>query len=203
MISLIGKKIGMTSIFINNILVPVTVIKINYNIITCIIKYNNKYSTQITVIDKKKNKHLNKCQLGFFKKINLNYGSNLWEVPYNKKIHTHIGKILNINLLINIKKVNITGYSKGKGFCGTIKRWNFSSQDSSHGNSLSHRVPGSIGQNQSPGKVFKGKKMSGHLGNNKITIKKLKIIKIYNEKNILLLKGSVPGCNNSNLIIKS
>ncbi len=202
MISLIGKKIGMTRIFINYTSIPITVIKIYNNIITCINKCNNKYSTQVTIMSKK-NKHLNKCQLGFYKKINLKPGNSLWEIPYIKEIHTHVGKILDINLLVNINKVDITGYSKGKGFSGTIKRWNFSSQDSSHGNSLSHRVPGSIGQNQSPGRVFKGKKMAGHLGNSKITIKRIKIIKIYNKKNILLLKGSVPGWNNSNLIIKS
>ncbi len=203
MISLIGKKVGMTRIFIDNYMsIPITVIKINNNIITGINKYKNKCTTQITVFNSKKKK-LNKCQLGFYEKINLQPGDGLWEIPYIKEIHTCIGKILDINLLVNIKKVDITNYSKGKGFSGTIKRWNFSSQDSSHGNSLSHRVPGSIGQNQSPGKVFKGKKMSGHLGNSKITIKKLKIVKIYNDKNILLIKGSVPGWNNSNLVIKS
>ncbi len=198
MISLIGKKIGMTRIFVDNLSIPISVIKIDNNIITCI----NKNSVQITT-GNIKIKKVNKCQLGFYKKINLNPGEGLWEIPYIKKIHTHIGKILDISLLVNIKNIDITGYSKGKGFSGTIKRWNFSSQDSSHGNSLSHRVPGSIGQNQSPGKVFKGKKMSGRLGNERITIKNLKIIKIYIKKNILLVKGSIPGFNNSKIIIKS
>ncbi len=198
MISLIGKKIGMTSIFIKNYLIPVTIIKIKENIITCI----NKYTVQVTT-GKKKKKYLNKCELGFYNKLNILPGEGLWEIPYIKNIHTYVGKIININLFKNVKKVDITGYSKGKGFCGTIKRWNFSSQDSSHGNSLSHRAPGSIGQNQSPGKVFKGKKMSGRLGNNRITLKFLKVIKIYNKKNILLIKGSIPGFNKSNIIIKS
>ncbi len=199
MIVLIGKKIGMTRIFTKNgISIPVSIIFINRNIITCIKKDINK--VQISFGLKKKN---NKCKLGFYKKINIKPGIGLLEIPYIKEIHYNIGQELNVKLLKNINKVDITGISKGKGFSGTIKRWNFSSQNKTHGNSLSHRAPGSIGQNQSPGRVLKGKKMSGHLGNNKVTIKCLKIIEIYEKKNILLIKGSVSGFNNSNLIIKS
>ncbi len=203
MIVLIGKKIGMTKIFNSNGLsCAVTLIEIKDNIITCIKKYNNKYVTQVTTGNIKKKK-LNKCQLGFYNKINVIPGIGLWEIPYIKKLHLNIGQSLNINLFSNIKEVDVIGVSKGKGFAGTIKRWNFRSQDNSHGNSLSHRVPGSIGQNQTPGKVFKGKKMSGHLGNTRTTIQNLKICKIYFDKNILLVYGSVPGYNGSRLIIRS
>ncbi len=203
MIVLIGKKIGMTKIFDNNGLsFAVTLVEIKDNIITCIKKNSKKFVTQVTtgII---KSKKLNKSQLGYYNKINVIPGIGLWEVPYIKNLHLHVGQSLNISLLLNIKKVDVIGISKGKGFAGTIKRWNFSSQDSSHGNSLSHRVPGSIGQNQTPGKVFKGKKMCGHLGNSKNTIQNLKIYKIYCDKNILLIHGSVPGYNGSRLIVRS
>ncbi len=203
MIVLIGSKIGMTKIFDKNGLsFAVTVIEIKDNIITCIKKEHEKYITQVTTgtINIKK---LNKSQLGFYKKININPGIGLWEIPYIKDLHLHIGQSLKVNLFNNVKKVDVIGISKGKGFSGTIKRWNFRSQDKSHGNSLSHRVPGSIGQNQTPGRVFKGKKMCGHLGNTRNTIQNLKIYKIYDDKNILLICGAVPGYNGSRLIIRS
>ncbi len=203
MIVLIGKKIGMTRVFDSNGLsFAVTLIEIKDNIITCIKKCDGKYITQVTT-GSIKNKKINKSQLFFYNKINVTPGIGLWEIPYVKKLHLHVGQFLNVSLFKNINNVDVTGISKGKGFAGTIKRWNFSSQDSSHGNSLSHRVPGSIGQNQTPGKVFKGKKMCGHLGNVRVTIQNLKIYKIYFKKNILLIYGSVPGYNGSKLIIKS
>jgi large subunit ribosomal protein L3 len=92
--------------------------------------------------------------------------------------------------------------SKGKGFSGTVKRWNFRTQDSTHGNSLSHRVPGSIGQNQTPGRVFKGKKMAGQLGNKRVTVQSLEIIRIDTQKNLLIVKGAVPGATGSDLIVR-
>ncbi len=193
----------MTNIFTDNYLfIPVSIIKIDDNIITQIIKNRDKYFTQITT-GIKREKNVNKCILGLYKKVNINPGLGLWEIPYIKNIHLNVGQVLNIDLFKDIFKVDVVGYSKGKGFSGTIKRWNFKSQDSTHGNSLSHRVPGSIGQNQSPGKVFKGKKMAGHLGNDKITVKNLKVIKLYIKKKILLVKGSIPGANNGNVIIRS
>ncbi len=203
MIVLIGSKIGMTRLFNSNgVSFAVTLIEIKDNIITCIKKNKNKYVTQVTtgILDERK---INKPKFGFYKKININPGLGLWEIPYVKNLHLHVGQSLNVNLFNNVKKVDVIGITKGKGFSGTIKRWNFSSQDSTHGNSLSHRVPGSIGQNQTPGRVFKGKKMCGHLGNIRNTKLNLKIVKIYDDKNILLIKGCVPGYNNSRLIIRS
>ncbi len=203
MIVLIGSKIGMTKVFdVYGLSFAVTLIEIKDNIITYIKKRDNKYITQVTTgfINIKK---LNKPQLGFYKKINVDPGIGLWEIPYLKKRHLYIGQSLKVSLFNKVKKVDVIGISKGKGFSGTIKRWNFRSQDKSHGNSLSHRVPGSIGQNQTPGKVFKGKKMCGHLGSSRNTIQNLKIYKIYDDKNILLIRGSVPGYNGSRLIIRS
>ncbi len=202
-ISLIGKKIGMTRVFNNDGLsIPVSVIEINDNIITCIKNLNvDGYNAVQVTFGFKKN--VNKVMLSYFSKIGINPGIGLWEIPYLKDIHLKIGQKLCINLFCGIKKVDITGVSKGKGFSGTIKRWNFSSQDKTHGNSLSHRAPGSIGQNQTPGRVFKGKKMSGQMGNKFVTVQGLSIIKIYIEKNILLVKGSIPGFNNSIVYVKS
>ncbi len=202
MIALIGIKIGMTRIFDkNNVSIPITVIKI-YNNIISLINYNiNK--VQIT-LEKVNNKKVIRPIKKFFVNNNLKPGiGGLWSIPYIKNLHNKIGQSLSLKLFENINNVDITGYSKGKGFAGTIKRWNFKSQDSSHGNSLSHRVPGSIGQNQTPGRVFKGKKMCGHLGNEKVTIQNLKIIDLDLNKKILLVKGSVPGYNKSFLYIKS
>jgi large subunit ribosomal protein L3 len=98
--------------------------------------------------------------------------------------------------------VDVTGTSKGKGFAGTIKRWNFKGQDATHGNSLSHRVPGSIGQNQTPGRVFKGKKMAGHMGNRKTTVQSLEVVRVDAERNLLLVKGAVPGAAGNDVIVK-
>lgn len=200
-IVLIGKKIGMTRIFNNiGISLPITVLNFNDNIITSIKKVGDLYKTQIKFGYKKK---ANKCEYGFYNKIGLKPGIKLLEIPYIKEIHLNVGQNLNVSLFKNINKVDVIGISKGKGFSGTIKRWNFKSQDKSHGNSLSHRAPGSIGQNQSPGRVLKGKKMPGQLGNKKITLQGLKIIKILKKDNIMLIKGCIPGFNNSNLIVKS
>ncbi len=203
MITLIGKKIGMTQIFNDrNLFVPITVVEILKNVITCIKnkKRDGYCSVQLTTGFKKK---LSKSELFYFSNLNIVPGVGLWEVKYNKNIHFKVGQIIDISLFDNTKQVDVIGISKGKGFCGTIKRWNFKSQDKSHGNSLSHRAPGSIGQNQTPGRVFKGKKMSGHMGNDRVTIQKLNIVNINKKNNCLLLKGSVPGYNNSYLIVRS
>ena len=109
---------------------------------------------------------------------------------------------LNVDIFNDVKKVDVTGTSKGKGFAGTVKRWNFSMQDATHGNSLSHRVPGSIGQNQSPGKVFKGKKMAGHMGAERVTTQNLEVVRVDVDRNLLLIKGAVPGATNGSVIVK-
>ncbi len=98
--------------------------------------------------------------------------------------------------------MDVTGTSKGKGFAGTVKRWNFRTQDATHGNSLSHRAPGSIGQNQSPGKVFKGKKMAGQMGNERVTTQSLELVRVDAERNLLLIKGAVPGATGGDVIVK-
>lgn len=152
---------------------------------------------------KKKNNKINKPQLGHFNKVNVAVGNGLWEWRLKNNEHKFsIGQKITIKSLLNIKKVDISGISKGKGFAGTIKRWNFHRQDTTHGNSLSHRAPGSIGQNQTPGRVLKGKKMAGQLGNHHITIQNLHVVDLDITNELLLIKGSVPGIKGTYLIIK-
>ncbi|CAL4324871.1 50S ribosomal protein L3 [Buchnera aphidicola (Thelaxes suberi)] len=204
MIGLVGKKVGMTRIFNEEgISIPVSVIKINDHYVTQI-KHditNNRYAIQITTGVKKIHK-VNKPDFGHFKKAGVHPGIGLWEFRIINVQDYNVGKKIKINVFNNVKKVDITGIAKGKGFAGTVKRWNFRTQDATHGNSLSHRAPGSIGQNQTPGRVFKGKKMAGHLGNHRVTIQNIKIIHIDVDEKILLVKGGVPGSINSNLVIK-
>ncbi|VFP81626.1 50S ribosomal protein L3 [Buchnera aphidicola] len=204
MIGLVGKKLGITRIFMNDgASIPVTLIEVLDNTIVQIKSLNNdKYeSIQLTTGIKKKNSIL-KPELGHYMKYKVPIGRGLWEFRCNDSSKFKCGQKITINLFNGIKKVDVTGISKGKGFSGTVKRWNFSMQDATHGNSLSHRVPGSIGQNQTPGHVFKGKKMSGHLGNKRTTMQNLCIIKIDDLKKIIFIKGSIPGCIGSNVLIK-
>ncbi|WMC19563.1 MAG: 50S ribosomal protein L3 [Enterobacteriaceae bacterium PC38] len=203
MIGLIGIKIGMSRIFKKNgFSIPITIIKVEPNFITQIknIKTDGYNAIQITTGKKKK---YNKSEKGHYYKKGIKPGICLFEFKINKKKILNLNNKIDLNIFIKKKNLDITGISKGKGFAGTIKRWHFNSQDNTHGNSLSHRAPGSIGQNQTPGRVFKGKKMSGHLGNKKITIQNLKIIKIDIKKNLLFVKGSIPGSKNNIIIIKS
>ncbi|WP_343190496.1 50S ribosomal protein L3 [Buchnera aphidicola (Mollitrichosiphum nigrofasciatum)] len=204
MIGLVGKKLGMTRIFAENgISNPVTVIFIEDHYVTQIktIDKEGYNSIQLTTGFKKLNK-LKKPEIGHFKKSGIRPGIGLWEFRCKDINLYSLGLKITINIFDKIKKVDITGISKGKGFSGTVKRWNFSMQDATHGNSLSHRAPGSIGQNQTPGRVFKGKKMAGHLGNKRVTIQNLNIIQIDFSKNLLLVKGSVPGFKGSRIIVK-
>ncbi|AEH39917.1 50S ribosomal protein L3 [Buchnera aphidicola (Cinara tujafilina)] len=204
MIGLIGKKIGMSRIFLDDgISVPISVIEVLKNTITQIksLRTDSYNAIQVTT-GIKKNSHILKPETGHFLKSGVNVGRGLWEFRTNDINQYKLKYEITLNLLSKVKMVDITGISKGKGFSGTVKRWNFCMQDATHGNSLSHRAPGSIGQNQTPGRVFKGKKMSGHLGNTRVTIQNLKIIKIDISKNLLLIKGAIPGFNGNNIIIK-
>ncbi|QJC29131.1 50S ribosomal protein L3 [Enterobacteriaceae endosymbiont of Plateumaris rustica] len=206
MISLIGKKLGMTRIFTEDgMSIPITVIKFESISITQIkTVINDGYSAIQMTTGTKKVSRINKAEAGHFAKAKTPAGYILWEhrLISNNENKFYIGQNITIEIFSKIKKVDITGISKGKGFSGTVKRWNFKTQDASHGNSLSHRVPGSIGQNQTPGKVFKGKKMAGQLGNKKITIQNLNIIKLNIKKRLLLIKGAIPGFIGSNVIVK-
>ncbi|MFT8229831.1 MAG: 50S ribosomal protein L3 [Enterobacterales bacterium] len=201
---LIGRKLGMTRIFNKDgISIPITVIEILENRVTQIktLKKDGYNSIQVTTGIKKSNR-INKPEVGHFLKSNVKPGRILLEFRVSKNHNIILGQSICIDIFTNVKKIDVTGISKGKGFAGVIKRWNFKSQDASHGNSLSHRAPGSIGQNQTPGRVFKGKKMAGQLGNKKTTILNLNIIRIDKIRNLLLVKGSIPGSNGSDVVVK-
>ncbi|AQS35577.1 LSU ribosomal protein L3P [Shewanella psychrophila] len=205
-IGLIGRKVGMTRIFCEDgVSVPVTVIEITSNRVTQVktLETDGYRALQVTTGNKKANR-ITKPEAGHFAKAGVEAGRGLWEVRLadDEGEGIEVGAELNVDIFADIAKVDVTGQSKGKGFQGGIKRWNFHAQDMTHGNSLAHRSNGSIGQNQTPGRVFKGKKMSGHMGAERVTTQNLDVIRVDAERNLLLVKGAVPGATNGNLIIK-
>jgi large subunit ribosomal protein L3 len=205
-IGLIGKKQGMTRVFTpEGDAISVTVISVQPNTITQIKSDEiDGYSSVQVTTGSKKEKHLTKPQLGHFKKNSINPGEGLWEfrVTSDEIAELEVGNDLFLEQFEEGQSVDVSGTSKGKGFQGTVKRWNFQMQDATHGNSISHRAPGSIGQCQTPGKVWKGKKMSGHMGDERKTVQNLKITSIDQENNLLLVKGPIPGSRGSNIILK-
>ncbi|ENG6259319.1 50S ribosomal protein L3 [Yersinia enterocolitica] len=204
MIGLVGKKVGMTRIFTEDgVSIPVTVIEIEANRVTQVKSLENDgyRAVQVTTGAKKTNR-VTKPEAGHFAKAGVEAGRGLWEFRLPEGQEFTAGQEISVEIFADVKKVDVTGTSKGKGFAGTVKRWNFRTQDATHGNSLSHRVPGSIGQNQTPGKVFKGKKMAGHLGDERVTVQSLDVVRVDAERNLLLVKGAVPGATGGNLIVK-
>ena len=204
MIGLIGRKVGMTRIFNEDgVSIPVTVIEIEANRVTQVktLETDGYCAVQVTTGSKKAS-HVTKPEAGHFVKAGVEAGRGLWEFRVAEGEEFTLGQEINVDIFADVKKVDVTGTSKGKGYAGTVKRWNFRTQDATHGNSLSHRVPGSIGQNQTPGRVFKGKKMSGHLGNERVTVQSLEVIRVDAERKLLLVKGAVPGATGGDLIVK-
>ena len=183
--------------------VPVTAVSVCGNFIADIkTKEKNGYNA-LVVSKTEKSNNLNKSQKEFFKKVNLDPGSLAeFRLDDNNDSSFEIGSHLTADLFEVGQYVDVTGTSKGKGYAGVIKRHNFKMQDATHGNSLAHRAHGSIGQCQTPGRVWKGKKMAGHLGNTRQTTQNLKIQKIDAENNLILVKGALPGSKGSPVIIK-
>jgi large subunit ribosomal protein L3 len=205
-IGLVGRKVGMTRIFTEDgVSVPVTVVEVEANRVAQVKTLENDgyNALQITTGSKKANR-VNKPQAGHFAKAGIEAGRGLWEFRLGEGEGEGLetGSEITVDLFNDTKLVDVTGTSKGKGFQGGIKRWNFRSQDMTHGNSLSHRSNGSIGQCQTPGRVFKGKKMSGHMGAEKVTTQNLELVRVDAERNLLLIKGAVPGATNSDVIVK-
>ena len=205
-LGMIGQKAGMTRIFDSTgVSIPVTVISFSPNTITQI-KTDEKDGYQAVQVSygQSSEKRVNKAISGHYKKSSLTPGKGLIEFRIDNEDvkNFEIGKTINITTFKEGEHVDIVGTTKGKGFQGGVKRHHFKTQDATHGNSLSHRALGSTGQCQDPGRVFKGKKMPGQLGNVRNTIQNLVVVKIVEEDNIMLVKGSVPGFNGSNLIIK-
>lgn len=201
---LVGRKVGMTRIFTEDgVSIPVTVIEVEANRVTQVrtLDVDGYSAVQVTTGSKKANR-VTKPEAGHFAKAGVEAGRGLWEFRLENGEQFEVGSELTVELFADIKKVDVTGTSKGKGFQGAVKRWNFRTQDMSHGNSLSHRAPGSIGQCQTPGRVFKGKKMAGHMGAERVTVQNLEIVRVDAERNLLLIKGAVPGATGSDVIVK-
>ena len=196
-IGLLGRKIGMTRVFTDDgVSIPVSVVEVLPNRVSQrkTIDNDGYIAVQLTG-GEKKSSHVNKPLTGHFAKAQVNAGDMLCEFRVDSVEEFELGQILSVNDVFNEgQMVDVAATSKGKGFAGTVKRHNFRTQDATHGNSRSHRVPGSIGQNQTPGRVFKGKKMAGHLGNVRCTTQSLELVRIDKERNLLLIKGAIPGC---------
>ena len=203
-ISLIGKKIGMTREFYKTgQLVPVTVLKVEKaRVIQVIDEEKRGYKAVQLGYGKIKNSKLTKAMKGFFAKKNTEAKKKLKEFRVKDTSAYKEGNEFGLEIFNEVKFVDTTSKTIGKGFAGAMKRHNFGGLRASHGVSISHRSHGSTGQNQDPGKVFKGKKMAGHMGAKKITVQNLKVVDVDTENNLLIIKGSVPGKKNSTIIIK-
>ena len=195
-IGLLGRKVGMTRIFTDDGLsLPVSVIEVLPNRVSQLKnpEVDGYIAVQLTA-GTKKSTHVNKPLSGHFAKAQIEAGDMIGEFILQSLDGYTLGQSISVqDVFENGQLVDVSGVSKGKGFAGTVKRHNFRTQDASHGNSRSHRVPGSIGQNQTPGRVFKGKKMAGHLGNVRSTTQNLELVRVDLDRNLLLIKGAIPG----------
>lgn len=204
-IGLIGRKCGMTRVFTENgASIPVTVVVIDCNrVVQCKTSDKDGYDAIQVSSGTAKPSRITKPLLGHYAKANVQAGKKLLEFrgSADELKSMEVGHELTVSLFEVGQKVDVAGVTRGRGFSGGIRRHNFSSQRASHGNSLSHRTPGSIGQNQTPGRVFKGKKMAGHYGNSRRTVQNLEVVRIDLERNVLLIKGAVPGAPGGDLIV--
>jgi len=205
-IGIVGRKCGMTRIFTEDgASVPVTVIEATPNRVTQVKSVDRDgYSAIQVTAGTRRPSRVNKAAAGHFAKAGVEAGRGLWEFRLADGQGTDLqaGAELKVDMFEAGQKVDVTGITKGKGFAGTIKRHHFNSQDATHGNSVSHRVPGSIGQRQTPGRVFKGKRMSGHLGDEQRTTQNLQIVRVDVERNLLLIRGAVPGSTGGDVIVR-
>ena len=205
-IGVIGRKRGMTRVFTEEgNSVPVSVIEVRPNRVTQIKtdETDGYRSVQVTA-GKRRASLVNKPATGHFTKAGVEAGEGLWELrlPENDGEELETGSELKVDMFEAGEMVDVTGTSKGKGFAGTVKRHNFHMQDATHGNSLAHRAPGSIGQCQTPGRVFKGKKMAGQMGDERVTTQNLEIMRVDAERNLLLIKGAVPGAAGGTVMVR-
>ena len=205
-IGLVGRKSGMTRIFTEEgTSIPVTVVEVQPNRVTQIKTPETDGYTAIQVTTgSRRASRVTKGMAGHFAKANTEAGTGLWEFRAEGADIADLttGSEIKVDLFAEGQMVDVTGTSKGKGFQGGVKRHNFQMQDATHGNSLSHRAPGSIGQCQTPGRVWKGKKMAGQMGNERSTTKSLKIVRVDLENNLLLIKGALPGATGSNVVVR-
>jgi large subunit ribosomal protein L3 len=204
-IGLVGRKSGMTRVFTDDgVSIPVTVIEVDPNRVTGVRTIDaNGYSAVQVTSGSRKASRVSKSKAGHFAKAGVEAGRGLWELRMDAGVEApQVGAELTVTEFEVGQKVDVTGKSKGKGFQGGIKRWNFQMQDATHGNSLSHRSNGSIGQCQTTGRVWKGKKMSGHMGSEQVTIQTLEVVRVDTERNLLLIKGAVPGAPGGDVFVR-
>lgn len=206
-IGVVGRKVGMSRVFTENgEAVPVTVIEVEPNRITQMksAESDGYEAVQVTVGERRPSR-VTSPMAGHFAKAGVEAGRSVQEFRIqdpSAEEGLEAGSEIRVDRFSDGQKVDVTGVSIGKGFAGTIKRHNFSAQRATHGNSKSHRVPGSIGQNQSPGRVFKGKKMSGQMGNKRTTVQNLEVVRVDADRNLLLVRGAVPGAKGSDVIVR-
>ncbi|MHB8746648.1 MAG: 50S ribosomal protein L3, partial [Gammaproteobacteria bacterium] len=205
-IALIGRKAGMTRVFTDDgVSLPVTVIEVEPNRVTQIKRLETDgYRALQVAVGTRRASRVTKPMAGHYAKAGVAAGRGLWEIRLdaNEESDIAVGAELTVNRFEAGQRVDVIGTTVGKGFQGTIKRYNFTMGDATHGNSLSHRAPGSIGQRQTPGRVFKGKKMAGHMGNVRRTAQNLQVVRVDVERNLLLIKGAVPGSEGGDVIVR-
>lgn len=203
-IGIVGRKRGMTRIFTEDgSSIPVTVVEVEPNRITQVKNVETDgYNAVQVAVGSRRASRVSKPEKGHFEKAESEAGSVLVELRNDSEEAFEVGGKITVEAFEAGQKVDVTGQSKGKGFAGGVKRWNFSMQDATHGNSLSHRAPGSIGQCQTPGRVFKGKKMAGHMGAERVTTQNLEVVKVDAERNLLLIKGAVPGAPGGSVVVR-
>jgi len=205
-IGVVGRKVGMTRVFTEDgASVPVTVIEVEPNSITQLksLDTDGYKAVQVTTGSRKASR-VTKPLAGHYAKAGTEAGRGLWEfrLAEDEGNDFELKGEIKVDIFEEGQKIDVQGTSQGKGFQGGIKRWHFAMQDATHGNSLAHRSNGSIGQNQTPGRVFKGKKMSGHMGARTRTGVNLEVVRVDVERNLLLVKGAVPGSKGGNVIVK-
>ena len=204
-IGVVGRKTGMTRVFTEEgVSVPVTVVQVEPNRVSQVktVETDGYQAVQVTVGERRAQHRVSQPIKGHLAKAETRMGRGLWEFRVEDLSELAVGAEISVNQFEAGQVVDVTGQSKGKGFAGAVKRWNFRTQDATHGNSLSHRAPGSIGNCQTPGRVFKGKKMAGHMGAERVTVQGLEVVRVDEEKGLILVKGSVPGANGTDVIIK-
>ncbi|MCG8672335.1 MAG: 50S ribosomal protein L3 [Pseudomonadales bacterium] len=205
-IGLVGRKCGMTRVFTEDgVSTPVTVIEVDPNRVTQIKtdELDGYSAIQVTTGERKASR-VSKAEAGHFAKAGVEAGRGLWEfrVGSEEAASINVGDAIEVGMFEAGQMVDVAGTSKGKGFAGAVKRWNFRTQDATHGNSLSHRAPGSIGQCQTPGRVFKGKKMAGHMGARRVTVQSLEVVRVDAERSLVLVKGAVPGATGNDVVVR-
>jgi large subunit ribosomal protein L3 len=203
-IGIVGRKSGMTRVFTDDgVSIPVSVIEVDPNRITQVKSVDTDgYSAVQVTIGARRASRVTKSEAGHFAKANVEAGRGVWELRNEAQEAFEVGATITVDVFSAGQMIDVTGTSKGKGFAGGIKRWNFGMQDATHGNSRSHRVLGSIGQCQSPGRVFKGKKMAGHMGAERVTVQNLEVVRVDAERNLLLVKGAIPGAPGGDVIVR-